>query len=337
MTVFSVVRQFFLLSMLLCAWVASYAQTPAVSDEPSISAWLQKGYQASRQMAYTGTYVVRAGGQMASARIWHVCDGVHQMERVESLTGAPRSTLRRDDQVITFYPAARVAVVERRESLGLFPGLLKSKETDIDSFYVLKTQASERVAGLETHVVSLGPKDHLRFGYRVWSEKSTGLIVQLQTVAADGQVIEQSAFSELNLNAPVSMGKLEQQMRNTQGYRVERPELHKTTADAQGWVLAQPIDGFKPMGCYQRPLGEPERNSVRIDGSMQWTFSDGLATVSLFVEAFDPTRHMRQGATSLGGATHIYVRRVNDWWITAVGEVPAATVKAFATGLERKK
>jgi sigma-E factor negative regulatory protein RseB len=59
--------------------------------------------------------------------------------------------------------------------------------------------------------------------------------------------------------------------------------------------------------------------------------------VSLFVEAFDPRRHQREGVTGMGGATHTLTRRISDWWATAVGEVPPATLNAFAQALERKK
>ena len=36
------------------------------------------------------------------------------------------------------------------------------------------------------------------------------------------------------------------------------------------------------------------------------------------------------------GATHTLTRRVQDWWLTAVGEVPPQTLKAFAQSLERR-
>jgi sigma-E factor negative regulatory protein RseB len=39
----------------------------------------------------------------------------------------------------------------------------------------------------------------------------------------------------------------------------------------------------------------------------------------------------------VGGATRTVTRRVQDWWLTAVGEVPVATLTAFAQALERKK
>ena len=76
----------------------------AGAEEASINAWLMRLHEASRHRTYTGTFVVSAAGKMASARIWHVCDGEQQVERVESLSGTPRATFRRNDEVVTFFP-----------------------------------------------------------------------------------------------------------------------------------------------------------------------------------------------------------------------------------------
>ena len=92
----------------------------------SVNEWLTRMQEASRQRAYTGTLVVSAGSVMSASRIWHVCDGVQQMERIETLTGAPRTTIRRNNEVITFVPDAKTAWIEERESLGLFPDLLRT-------------------------------------------------------------------------------------------------------------------------------------------------------------------------------------------------------------------
>ncbi len=339
-----------LAGVLLLAGLGGQAQTAGGSTEAaatnaaaerSITDWLMRLHEASRRRAYIGTLVVSSGGAMASSRIWHVCDGEKQIERVESLSGTPRSTFRRNDEVITFSPQSKVAVTEKRESLGLFPHLLKSPDSAIDQFYSARAQGSERVAGFEADVVQLAPKDKLRFGYRIWSEKKTGLVVKLQTLDLDGHVLEQVAFSELQLDAPVSMDKLAQMMRNTEGYKLEKPELVKTTAAAEGWLLKSPVPGFKPMSCYRRPAGTDAQSS---DPLVQWVFSDGLASVSLFIEPFDRRRHGAEGLMAMG-ATHTLLRRIADkssdkdggWWLTVVGEVPGPTLQAFAQGLERKK
>lgn len=331
-----------ILLMLLGSLVAAQAENasvrPVMGDgkvaDRSVNDWLMRMHEASRRRAYVGTFVVSAGGAMSSARIWHVCDGEQQIERVESLTGAPRSTFRRNEQVMTFLPESRVVVAEKRESLGLFPNLLQSNDSSIAQYYRARVTGRERVAGFEADVVNLRPEDGWRFGYRIWAEKRTGLMIKLQTLDGDGQVLEQAAFSELQLDVPVSMARLTRMMGNTDGYQIEKPEMVKTTAAAEGWVLKNAVPGFKSMSCYKRSVGAAA--DTRQEGTLQWIFSDGLASVSLFVEAFDARRHAQPGALAIG-ATHTLTRRVGDWWLTAVGEVPAQTLAAFAQGLERAK
>lgn len=302
--------------------------------ERTVAEWLVRLQQASRWPAYAGTFVVSsAAGALSSARIWHVCEGDTQIERVESLTGSPRLTYRRNDSVVTFFPQTRVMQNERRESNGAFPSLLNSSEEfETENFYQARQQGHGRVAGFDADIVQLAPLDELRFGYRIWSERRTGLVVKMQTLASDGRVLEQVAFSELQLDAPLSMDKLKQMMAQTEGYRLEKSDKLKTTAAAEGWNLKSPVAGFSAQSCYRKP-------SASTSKMVQWIFSDGLATVSLFMEPFNRERHVREGQSALG-ATHTLTKRLadkaGDWWVTAVGEVPMVTLKAFTDGLERK-
>ncbi|SDN33649.1 sigma E regulatory protein, MucB/RseB [Polaromonas sp. JS666] len=317
-------------------YVAAQATpAPAASavESRSINDWLMRMHEASRKRSYIGTFVVSSGGAMSSAKIWHVCEGDQQMERVETLTGAPRSIFRHNDQVVTFMPDHKVVRSEKRESLGMFPQLLQSADGRIADYYKVKQEGAERVAGVEADIVLLVPKDSMRFGYRVWTEQKKGLVVKLQTLDTDGKVLEQAAFSELQLDAPVKMDKLLQMMGKVDGYRVEKPVLVKTTASAEGWVLKAPVAGFKPMSCYKRPA---TANPAPGEEPLQWIFSDGLASVSIFVEPFDRQRHERESSLSMG-ATQTITRQLDAYWVTVMGEVPMATLKLFANGLERKK
>ena len=327
---------------------ANVVKPPQTTGSKSINDWLVRIHDASRRRAYTGTFVVSVGADMASARIWHVCDGDQQMERVESLTGTPRSTFRHNSNVVTFFPETKVARSEQREALGVFPNFLKSNDSAIAEFYTLKTQESERVAGVEADVAQLIAKDALRYSYRIWTERKSGLVVKLQTLDLTGRVIEQAAFSELNLEAPVKMERLAAMMNNTAGHKLEQVEMVKTTALAQGWALQRSVPGFASMNCFKRPaqiaaasnpaaqLEADKAGKAGSAGTMQWIFSDGLATVSLFVEPLDRARHSQEGVWSMG-ATQTLTKRMDDWWLTAVGEVPANTLKVFAQQLERRK
>ena len=296
-------------------------------SERTVSEWLSRMHDASRQRNFIGTFVVSSNdGAMSSARIWHACDGQRLVERIETLSGARRSTFRRDDEVLTLLPETKTVRSERREALGLFPELLKPDDTAIPEFYSARRVGSDRVAGFDADIVQVLPRDALRFGYRIWSEKKSGLVVKLQTLDETGKVLEQAAFSELQLDAPLRMDRLAQMMVVPEGWRIEKAEAVKTSAAAEGWGLKAPIAGFKPMSCYKRTL----------EGVLQCIFSDGLASVSLFVESYDQLRHAREGVFA-SGATHTLTRRVQDWWVTAVGEVPPQTLRAFSLSLERRK
>ncbi|WP_332776158.1 MucB/RseB C-terminal domain-containing protein [Polaromonas sp.] len=336
-------KHFRLVALVVCAlaainYVADVAAQPAELAVPatsieanSLNDWLMRMHEVSKKRAYIGTFVVSSAGAMSSAKIWHVCDGSQQMERVDTLTGAPRSTFRHNDQVVTFMPDQKVVLIEKRESLGLFPELLKSTDSRIADFYKARPEGTERVAGVDADIIALLPKDKLRFGYRVWTEQKKGLVVKLQTLDIDGKVLEQAAFSELQLDAPVKMDKLAYMMGKVEGYRVVKPALVKTTASAEGWTLKTPVAGFKSVSCYKHP-----KTASSSDEPMQWIFSDGLASVSIFVEPFDRQRHDKEASLSLG-ATQTITKRLDAYWLTVMGEVPMATLRLFAGGLERKK
>lgn len=307
----------------------------AVTGSQSIEQWLMHLHGVARQRAYVGTFVVTTGKYMSSARVWHVCEGTQQIERVEALTGVPRSTYRRNDQVVTYLPQNRTAMVQKRESLGIFTDVLSRANPSIAQFYQLKSHGYDHVAGFLVDVVQLVPRDSWRFGYRIWIERATGLVVKLQTFDALQLVLEQAAFSDLQLAQPISWVKLSAMMDNTEGYLVKKQELITTTADQEGWQFKAQVPGFKPMSCHRRQDG----GSIVSRGPLQCVFSDGVAVVSLFVEAFDAASHgkfQRDEQTAMG-ATHMQTHRLGDWWLTVVGEVPQQTLQRFAQGLERKR
>ena len=125
-------------------------------------------------------------------------------------------------------------------------------------------------------------------------------------------------------------------MNDTKGYEVHKPVLKKTTAEAEGWRLKEPVPGFTPMSCHTRDAGRSPA-LVRV-APMQWVFSDGLASVSLFVEPFDAAATLPGIFRGEVGATHSVTRRVGrrtgspSW-----AKCPRATLRRFALALERTR
>jgi sigma-E factor negative regulatory protein RseB len=306
------------------------AARPAAKTERDIGEWLNRLHEASRRRAYVGTFVVTVGSEMAASKIWHVCDGTRQVERIETLTGTPRTTLRMNDEVMTFEPDSKTVWVEKREAFRLFPDFLNTPANHIADHYVARSIKTDRVAGFEADVVDFAPKDQHRFGYRIWSERKTGLVIKLQTLDAASQVLEQVAFTELQLNAPLSVNTLALHMTQTAGYQVQPLVTHKTTPEQQGWSLKSDVLGFTPAHCQSRD-GPAQGNN----GALQCIYTDGLASVSLFVETYDPQKHAKEKSLS-SGATHSIAQRVGKHWVTAMGEAPPATLRKLAAAVQSR-
>jgi sigma-E factor negative regulatory protein RseB len=306
-----------------------------VSPVRDIGQWIERMHQAPRNRSYVGTFVVlSSSGAMFSSRIWNACDGKQQVERVDGLSGTPRKVFRRNDEVRTFLPQERTVRTERGDARGLFPQMPSVEGVSLARHYEAQVLGQERVAGLDADVVWFKPLDPLRFGYRIWSERTSGLVVKMQTLATDGRVLEQAAFSELDFDAPVPMDKLSRMMDDVAGYKVIAPAVVKTTAQEEGWRLRQPVAGFVAQSCHKRAAA----TSSAALPVLQCLYSDGLATVSLFVEPFDAQRHGNQGQLGSMGATQMLGQRmVPDAWVTAVGEVPMQTLRLFVGALERTR
>lgn len=294
-------------------------------------AWLSRIHQAAGKNSFQGTFVVSGGGSVSSVRIAHFGVGDHQYERIESLDGPARQVYRHNDWVHTVWPQTRSVQVEQRQVHGRFPGLLQVEDVSFADFYRIKRQPDERVAGFDSDVFILQPVDELRFGYRLWSEKKSGLLLRSDVIAQNGEVLETAVFSELTLGIKPQPSLVLRSMKNLDGYNVSRPLMQSTQLAQEGWVLSPMVPGFQAVSCVKRPLegDDPLKTEV-----IQTVFSDGLTYVSMFIEPYSAQRHVREMQFSTG-PTHTLAMRHSDVWVTVVGDVPVATLRAFFERLQR--
>ena len=330
---------------LVCAALAlsSGARAQASGAEATVSphqvrTWLSRIHEAANQRNFQGTFVVSGGGAVASARISHFLEGNNQFERIESLDGQARHVLRHNDLVQTVWPGKRLALIEQRDLLASFPALLQAGDDRITEFYDVYRQDADRVAGHEAHVLWVKPKDAYRYGYRLWADKASGLLLRADVLGERDDVLETSAFSDVVIGVKPQPDMVLHAMKKLEGYRVVRPVLTPTSLEAEGWALRDGVPGFRQVSCVKRPLdtGATEKEAVEASPALQAIYSDGLTHVSVFIEPFNAARHLRP-LHAFVGATQTMMRKHGEWWVTVVGDVPPGTLRMFAKGLERKK
>jgi len=334
------------LAPLALAWVALAHAAPvcgqplsaASAPQSDVRSWLLRIHDAAGRRNFQGTFVVSGGGNVASARISHFCEGPNQYERIESLDGKQRKVYRYNDVVHTIWPASHIAMIEQRGMLSSFPALLQAGDDGIGEWYEVRAEGSDRVAGHDADVLAVRARDGLRYGYRLWADHASGLLLRAEVLGEKGDVLETSAFSEVAIGVRPQPETVVQAMRKLDGYRVVRPLLTPTRLESEGWTMRQIAPGFRQVSCVSRQIDPPgEASSAPASPPVvQRIYSDGLTYVSVFIEPFRPERHTRPLLAAVG-ATSTLAQRRGDWWVTVVGDTPPATLRMFAAALERRK
>jgi sigma-E factor negative regulatory protein RseB len=334
---------------LVCAAALSAGQARAQSQKPPVATqstasgesasdlrgWLARIRDAATRSNYVGTFVNSTGTSVASSRVGHYCEGKNTLERVDALDGEPRSMLRVNDEVRTLWPRYRVAVIEPVDPRASFPSLVSGSEKHIPEFYALHVQPPERIAGHDADRLLLKARDDSRFDHVIWADHATGLLLRVDVQVA-GRTLESSGFSDVNIGVKPDAAAIYAELHRTDGYHVVRPSVERTRLESEGWTILAGMlpSGFQPLGCVRRALNMPGATAVQAR-VLQAIWSDGITHVSLFIEPYQPQRHLDEGLTVIG-ATHTLTRRVNDMWLTAVGDVPPAALDQFVRALERK-
>jgi sigma-E factor negative regulatory protein RseB len=313
----------------VCGQAVAAGASATASAPSEVRAWLLRIHDAASRHNFQGTFVVSGVGGVASARISHFCEGPNQYERIESLDGRQRKVFRHNDVVQTVWPASHVAMIEQRGMLNSFPALLQAGDDGIADWYEVRAEGSERVAGHEANVLAIRARDGHRYGYRLWADRASGLLLRAEVVGERGDVLETSAFSDVVIGIRPQPETILQAMKKLDGFRVVRPVLTPTRLEAEGWTMRPAAPGFRQVSCVSRQI---EAAAPVI----QTIYSDGLTYVSVFIEPFRPERHAKPMFAALG-ATSTLAQRQGDWWVTIVGDTPPATLKMFAAALERRK
>ncbi len=332
-------RRSFFLALCLTAAAATAQPLENALNRRDATAWLNKIHRAAQRENYVGTLIYQRGSVMHASRIQHYSDLVNnEYERLETLDGKPREVLRQNDVVHSLIPEAKLVVIEKQEAKDRFPALLATNKSDVLDLYDMRKLPAERVAGVECEVFALEPHDNARYAVRLWADKNSGLLMRAQTIGEGGKVLEQVAFSQVDIGVPSDKQRILGAIKGANSWNHYEVTYQPANIADEGWSINTPLKGFQKIREVRRPLGElraPAQGSkpAGVFEVLQVVYSDGLTGLSVFIEPVSEQRARREGVASLG-ATQVVVRRVADFWITVVGEVPAATVKQFAAGVE---
>ena len=321
---------------LLGALLGTVPQSARGADDPR--AWLQRMNKALATRNYDGTFFHISGGRVETMRIVHRVRSGRVTERLQSLDGSGREFVRANDELTCYLPDQHTVLVEPRQDRGPFLGSLPQFDATVSDFYRIEALPDTHILGRPTRVIAVNPKDQFRFGYRLWLDEKTAMPLKTQLCDSRGQVIEQIFFARLDMPESIPDSDLAPTV-HTEGKRWVRQGASADNASAAlaAYRASQLPPGFRLTVQGAQTIGGATAPASHL------VYSDGLATVSVFIEqsssdsgvasALDSQAQAPQApmqGLARVGSGYAFSTVVQGHQVTAVGEVPAQTVEFIA-------
>ncbi len=290
--------------------------------------WLQKVSAAAQKLNYSGTFVYRNGSRSETSRIVHFSGNGNQIEKLEVLDGSPREVFRHNDQVSCYLPESRLVIIEQRSVRRSFPSLLPASMAGLTEHYLIRKGGIARVAGYESQIVRLEPRDAWRYGHQLWVDTGSGLLLKADIFSEGGEALESMAFTELRIGETIRPETLKPGFATSkENWRVRQAKLSDLRDDTP-WVFRAELPGFRKQAALLRSIGKDGEDL----NMMHWVFSDGLVAMSVFVS---PLRAAEAGEESFKtiGALSVMKRILEGHQIVVMGDLPPSAIKHFSEGI----
>ncbi len=250
-------------------------------------------------------------------RIFHSAQD--DRERVVTLSGPHREVIR-EGRSVTCIGLGRPATIYDDLGLSALAPVAKALEEGKAASYRVEAMGVDRAAGRTAQRIEVRSTDAYRYGYRLWLDADAAFPLRVSLLDSAGRVLEDLAFTDISLGTRPAESSLEPQSQQA---------LRRIS-------LPAPIE--REAGAADRPTipGLPEGFVVmsheRIDDAEEhWVFSDGLASVSVYVKPA-PSLDIAERETR-AGAVHGKLIQHSGQRVYAMGKVPAEMVDLLARRL----
>ncbi|MBV1877230.1 MAG: MucB/RseB C-terminal domain-containing protein [Pseudomonadales bacterium] len=286
------------------------------------SYWLEKMNYALHQASYQGTFIYMRGKRFDTVKVVHYVNDGTEFERMVNLTGEEREIIRINEQADCYHPADGEFKQVHDVPMGPFTHNFSKSISENQSSYRISLHGKDRIAGRSAIRLSISPRNSDRYGYRLWLDEESGLLLKSDLVN-QGRVLELFQFSSVEIGQPIEESQFHSALQDVgRSHSLARTEPQMTASTSKmkpKWRATWVPPGFK---------------QVQTQFANRLSFTDGVATVSIFVDRSGESTMVNM-QTSLG-ATVVLTRQIESsaQQVTVVGEVPLDTAKRVAESIE---
>jgi len=273
---------------------------------------------------YEGTVIRQGRGSTEALKIVHkIIDGVIH-EKLVTQEGNGLEIIRIGNEVHCILPDKQTVFIEDWNNQSTLFSALPSSEIRYGADYDVFVVREDRVAGRRAIVLAIRPHDEFRYEHRIWLDEETAFPLKTEMFSVNGELIEQIKFADIRLGDGIATSALEPTMSLDNFSWYKQPTRLVSAEVDTDWVSTDLPAGFRVESSQNEQLPGASAPVTHI------VFSDGMASVSVFVAEKDESRFAEKSSV---GTSSAYSLQQGEFQITAVGEVPAVTVQRIATSM----
>ncbi|MBN4080488.1 MucB/RseB C-terminal domain-containing protein [Beggiatoa alba] len=301
------------------------------ADPKQVEAWLSKMHHAAHMLNYQGIFVYGEKNNLSSMKIVHSTDSEGERERLLSLDGTGREVIRTKNSVTCIFPDSQSVVVEKNRPKSNFPPEFPVDINELLHSYDFYLSGKEMVAGQIAQKIIIKPKDNYRYGHALWIDDKSGLLLKTHLMDGNGHAVEKFMFTHIDYMEKVPNSLLEASIsgENFTWYESEETKTEHVNKKSNWGVKKLPA-GFKADMNRKHVM---PRSGIAIE---QLMFSDGLTSVSVFIEKQSNKNDQLVGGSKIGAINACGRLLENGVHVTVVGEVTQAAVKIMCDSVYLK-
>lgn len=220
-----------------------------------------------------------------------------------------------------------------------FPFRVNNYYHQLQQYYQFTLSELENVAGIPAVGLFIKSKDPYRYSYELWFEPQTAVLLKYKLLDQKGRAVEQYLFTDITIHdnpdsAPEQHSSAFSDMAKSETIAdatFSKPCINQfqglAVAFEQHFEKDLISSGYEPVSFRKGHINQSARQAY------QFQLSDGLSSVSIFIEETEQSAKTINGILKLG-PVNVVGETIGRHQVTIIGAVPIITALHFLKAIK---
>ncbi len=203
-----------------------------------------------------------------------------------------------------------------------FPFRINNFYHELQQYYHFNLSGIETVAGMAAAGLLIKSKDPYRYSYKLWFEPETSTLLKYKLLDNKGKVVEQYIFTDISIHSEMDSKYVLSQSKTCQ------EQFQGLKQAFEQYFIKESIPaGYEPVSFRKTYIKQTDKLAY------QFQLSDGISSVSVFIEENEQSRKAINGILKLG-PVNVVGETIDGHQVTVIGAIPIVSAFHFIKAIK---